>query len=385
MVVRHVCCALRRGQRECGDATHLTNPGAAQGPQEPAARYLVVENVGQYRGRGPLPAHAGEPAHLADRRCCLADRAGSGRRRRAGRAGRSRLAAPDAARPAPSAGARSGTALRFTFPGANPAATLEPFGRVPTHVSYLIGNDPSRWQRDVPVWSGVRYRDLYPGVDLVIGGDAAGAVPWRLEARPGADLQAVTLRVEGADTVAAEAGQLRLEMKGRAVGVALPAWSLAGQANPVGSAVVRQAGDGAFIVAPESGLQPGQAPDAGTAGVADAADLIYSTFLGGTAHGRGIWDCRRHCGQRVRHGRNRNPLISRKLPAVTIPPTTARDPRTRLWPSSTPQGRPCSMPPTWAGQTWTWVGHRGQRRPGVRGRRDRVNGFSRHDGSRGKE
>ena len=173
--------------------------------------------------------------------------------------------------------------MRFTFPGANPAATLEPFGRVPTHVSYLIGNDPSRWQRDVPVWSGVRYRDLYPGVDLVIGGDAAGTLPWRLEARPGANLQAVTLRVEGADRVAAVADQLRLEMKGRAVDVALPAWSLAGQANPIGSAVVRQAGEGAFTVSPESQPQPGQAPAAGAAGVADAGDLIYSTFLGGTA------------------------------------------------------------------------------------------------------
>ena len=182
-------------------------------------------------------------------------------------------------------GVRSGTALRFTFPGANPAAALEPYGRVPTHVSYLIGNDPSRWQRDVPVWSGVRYRDLYPGVDLVLGGDASGAVPWRFEARPGANLQAVTLRVEGADRVAAVADQLRLEMKGRAVDVALPAWSLAGQANPVGSAVVRQAGEDAFTVSPEPQPQPGQAPAAaaGPSGLADAADLIYSTYLGGSA------------------------------------------------------------------------------------------------------
>ncbi len=187
----------------------------------------------------------------------------------------------------PAAGARSGTALRFTFPGAVPSATLEPFDRVPTHVSYLIGKNPSLWQRDVPVWSGVRYRDLYPGIDLVIGGDATGALPWRLEARPGANTQAVTLRVEGADMVIAETGQLRLEMKGRAVSLALPAWSLEGQANPVGSAVVQQAGDAAFVVAPESQSQVGQASVAGPTGVTDAGDLIYSTFLGGASDDAG--------------------------------------------------------------------------------------------------
>ena len=246
-----------------------TNAGAAQGPLEPAARYLVVENVGQFAAEARFLVKQG------DQRIWLTDDA-------------LWLTVPDpvaagAQTESAAAGARSGTALRFTFQGANPGATLEPFDRVPTHVSYLIGNDPSRWQRDVPVWSGVRYRNLYPGVDLVIGGDAAGAVPWRLEAGPGANLQAVTLRVEGAETVAAEAGQLRLGMKGRAVDVALPAWSVAGQANPVGSTVVQQGGDGAFTVAPGAEPEPGQAPAAGTAGVADVTDLIYSTYLGGTA------------------------------------------------------------------------------------------------------
>ena len=70
----------------------------------------------------------------------------------------------------------------------------------------------------MPVWGGVRYVSLYPGVDLVVG---AGATPapgqgqgpslsWRLEAREGADLSPVRLRVEGADGVKLEGDRLHL-------------------------------------------------------------------------------------------------------------------------------------------------------------------------------
>ena len=58
---------------------------------------------------------------------------------------------------------------------------IEPFGAVDTTVSYFLGNDPDQWRPDVPVWGGVRYVDLYPGVDLVLGG-SDGA--WRLRLRP---------------------------------------------------------------------------------------------------------------------------------------------------------------------------------------------------------
>jgi len=59
-----------------------------------------------------------------------------------------------------------GVNLKLTFPGANPHPRIEPFDRLDTKVSYFIGNDPDQWRADVPVWAGVRYVDLYPGVDL---------------------------------------------------------------------------------------------------------------------------------------------------------------------------------------------------------------------------
>lgn len=182
-------------------------------------------------------------------------------------------------------GAQSGTAVRFTFAGANLHATLEPFGRLPTHVSYLIGNDRSRWHSDVPAWSGVRYRDLYPGIDLVVGGGEAGVVPWRLEARTGADLGSVALRAEGAGTVSAKQGVLLLGFKGQQVSVAAPSWSLDGQPTRSGDAAVQAAGTDTLALLPgsqgEAAISP-SAPDAPTAG-----DLIYSTTVGGSVDDAG--------------------------------------------------------------------------------------------------
>ena len=102
-----------------------------------------------------------------------------------------------------------GVHLKLSFPGANPHPRLEPFGRLETSVNHFLGNDQAEWRTNVPVWGGVRYVDLYPGVDLVVG---AGLAPvhgrvqgspllWHLEVRDGADLSAVRLKVEGAEAV----------------------------------------------------------------------------------------------------------------------------------------------------------------------------------------
>jgi hypothetical protein len=93
-----------------------------------------------------------------------------------------------------------GVNIRLSFSGANPHPRLEPFNRLETVVSYFIGNDPAQWRAAVSVWGGVRYNDLYPGIDLEITGEG-GHLVQRLVTRPGANLSAVRLRVEGADAV----------------------------------------------------------------------------------------------------------------------------------------------------------------------------------------
>jgi hypothetical protein len=117
-----------------------------------------------------------------------------------------------------------GARVRLSFVDRNAKATIEPLQQQQTRVDYRLGADPAAWQLDVPVWSGVRYRELYPGTDLVIEGDDAGRWTWRLEPSGNAglvSLDRVRLQVEGADTLDIEGGALRLDTAAGALYVPL--------------------------------------------------------------------------------------------------------------------------------------------------------------------
>ncbi len=62
----------------------------------------------------------------------------------------------------------------------------------------------------MPVWSGVRYLDLYPGVDLEVT-SVDGQLAPRLLADTDADLRQVRLQIDGADDVSIDDTRLRLD------------------------------------------------------------------------------------------------------------------------------------------------------------------------------
>jgi hypothetical protein len=109
-----------------------------------------------------------------------------------------------------------GVTLKLSFLDANPQPRLEPFNRLDTHVSYFVGNDPSLWRGDVPVWGGVRYVDLYPGLDLEVTGEN-GQLVQRFVVKEEVTIAGasspdnIRWQVEGADTLSLENDhQLRL-------------------------------------------------------------------------------------------------------------------------------------------------------------------------------
>ena len=79
--------------------------------------------------------------------------------------------------------------------GANSSA--EPVGDVqlPGRSNYFIGNDPAKWHRDIPQFARVRYRNVYPGVDLVYYGNQ-GQLEYDFEVAPGSDPGQVALRFQ---------------------------------------------------------------------------------------------------------------------------------------------------------------------------------------------
>lgn len=101
--------------------------------------------------------------------------------------------------------------VRLSFPGANPSPALEPFAQLPGRINLLRGADPAAWRRDIPTYAEVRYRELYPGIDLAYRGEG-GTLKSEFLVAPGADPAAIRMRYQGAAAVALQPdGSLRID------------------------------------------------------------------------------------------------------------------------------------------------------------------------------
>jgi hypothetical protein len=90
----------------------------------------------------------------------------------------------------------AGSRLGILFDGARPDPVVA--GERPTAArsNQLLGNDPSRWRTDIPTFGAVSYRDVYPGVDLVVYG-RGGQVEHDFIVAPGVDPGVIRLAMSG--------------------------------------------------------------------------------------------------------------------------------------------------------------------------------------------
>jgi hypothetical protein len=88
--------------------------------------------------------------------------------------------------------------LRFEGANKNPAVIGE--NRLPWNTNYFRGNDPSQWKTDVPNYAGVRYHDLYPGIDLVYSG-RENRLKYDFIIRQGLDPSLIRLSYKGASGI----------------------------------------------------------------------------------------------------------------------------------------------------------------------------------------
>ncbi len=83
--------------------------------------------------------------------------------------------------------------------------------RSSTRVSYFIGDDPEKWRADLPTYDRVTLGEIYDGidVDLRANGDNVEKI---FRVRPGADPNAIRMRVEGTEAIrVTKEGMLALE------------------------------------------------------------------------------------------------------------------------------------------------------------------------------
>jgi uncharacterized repeat protein (TIGR01451 family) len=164
-------------------------------------------------------------------------------------------------------------ALRLRFAGADPAAEMVGEGALAGTSNYFVG-EPASWRTGVPGFEAVRYRGVYPGVDLVFYGNQR-QLEYDLVVAPGADVRAIRLAFEGADRLEIdERGDLVLHTPAGELRQHAPAvlQVVEDERRPVAARyVLLGGGEVGFAVGPYDPSRPL---------VVDPV-LGYSTFLGG--------------------------------------------------------------------------------------------------------
>jgi Beta-propeller repeat len=86
--------------------------------------------------------------------------------------------------------------VRMRYLGANVSPDLGGLDLQEGKANYLIGNDPSKWQTDVPLFGRVVYRDLYPGIDMFYS-SSARQLKSEFVVAPGADPSRIQIAYTG--------------------------------------------------------------------------------------------------------------------------------------------------------------------------------------------
>ena len=92
--------------------------------------------------------------------------------------------------------------LSFTLKpiGANKDRSLIATDKLPGTIHYLIGNDPTKWKTQIPIYKEIVYNNLYTGIDLKIYG-TNNQMEYDFIVSPGSEPANILLAFEGIDAL----------------------------------------------------------------------------------------------------------------------------------------------------------------------------------------
>ncbi len=89
--------------------------------------------------------------------------------------------------------------FRMKLVGANRAAKAMALDELAGKVNYFLGNDPAKWRTNVPTYAKVKYRSVYPGIDLVYYGNQR-ELEYDFVVALGADPHVITIELESGNS-----------------------------------------------------------------------------------------------------------------------------------------------------------------------------------------
>jgi hypothetical protein len=167
--------------------------------------------------------------------------------------------------------------LQFKLLGANPSPEIVGEDQQLGRVNYFIGNDPARWHRNLPTYARVRYKNVYPGIDLLYYGNHQ-QLEYDFAIAPGSDPARIQFEITGSNGILINAeGELVLKAGGGELHFQNPTTYQESNGKRVplqGGYIVKDATHIGFHVAQYDQRKPL---------VIDPV-LVYSTYLGGSGN-----------------------------------------------------------------------------------------------------
>lgn len=116
----------------------------------------------------------------------------------------------------------TGKAIHLRVQGADRTASPVAEESLPGVVNYFIGNDPAKWQTNIATFHKVRYRNVYPGIDLVYYG-TDGKLEYDFALSPGSDARKIALNFKGARGLRIDPeGNLKIRTQDREIAFQTP-------------------------------------------------------------------------------------------------------------------------------------------------------------------
>gem|GEM_PF-1717444 len=194
-----ICASLRSQPR---DISQSIPPEARNGLRDVA--HAFIENRGQWNPQIRFAAHApGIDLWISDSSILydLFTRTGAAADNQSIDPGR---------RDAERSTLRRGHLLLMQFIGRSELAHAGGSLILPGRHNYILGNDPTRWAGDVPLFKNARIHQLYPGIDLLLQLDE-GLPRYDFLVEPGADPAVIRFRFDGAESIAlTKSGELAI-------------------------------------------------------------------------------------------------------------------------------------------------------------------------------
>jgi Beta-propeller repeat/Abnormal spindle-like microcephaly-assoc'd, ASPM-SPD-2-Hydin len=167
------------------------------------------------------------------------------------------------------------TTLQFRLVGANKNPQLVGENLQPGRVNYFLGKDPSQWHTNLPTYGKIRYKNVYPGIDLIYYGNHQ-QLEYDFAVAPGVDPRQIQFEITGASHLSLDGeGNLVLGTKAANLHFQSPLvyQESNGQRVPVaGSYVMKDSSHIGFQVPNYDASKPL---------VIDPV-LVYSSYLGGS-------------------------------------------------------------------------------------------------------